>query len=294
MQASKTRPCRSLNYAAHLHAMRSQKGDELLFLDWISPMEIGRVTTLPKGPHNAANTTDFWSLQTGVKGQRGRICSPKEFPLQAPLNHRSSIEYDAVGEMCYKRIGKRINTSKAVTRVFELLKTETPDEKPPNYMKHGGSLLHGGRALVPLPELGGELLGLGHMSRGNTQLVHFPTKYKQPFASNLYSHFWFTMSGSEPFELRRISREFCFRALGPQRVDRFYEVHTPDKVDDKVTPEWAVVNTTLGMDDYEHDCEAVQFGSALVREASADGSLSSKLVVGYGAQDHWPVVVSLP
>eukprot|EP00966_Prymnesium_polylepis_P084823 1963673-Prymnesium_polylepis.1 len=153
-------------------------------------------------------------------------------------------------------------------------------------------MLHGGRALVPLPELGGELLGLGHMSRGDV-LTHKPTKYTQPFASSLYSHFWFTMSGSEPFKLRRVSREFCFRAPGPQQVDHFFDAHPASVLKDPEPPDWALVNITLGADDWEHDCDAVQFGSALLREPSTDGSLSSRLLVGYGAQDHLPLVVSL-
>ena len=46
--------------------------------------------------------------------------------------------------------------------------------------------------------------------------------------------------------------------------------------------------------DYKHDCEYVQFASSLLREPSADGDAASDtLIVGYGAQDSRPLVVSL-
>ena len=93
--------------------------------------------------------------------------------------------------------------------------------------------------------------------------------------------FWFTMSAEPPFRLLRLSREFCFRAMGPFRgavvSGDASNVSRAATVDGDDLHEW------------ERDCESVQFASSLVRDPE-----TGELLVGYGAQDAHPLVVALP
>ena len=59
---------------------------------------------------------------------------------------------------------------------------------------------------------------------------------------------------------RRLSREFCFASIDT--------AHLPPS---------------------EQDCEIVQFASSIVREP---GEAADSILIGYGAQDHTPLVVS--
>jgi len=218
-----------------------------------------------------------------------------------PFKAHRLPDFTHVEEACFQPDGNSTKLSNASAREFEAIRTEIPlIQKLPNGtelliapFKSGAKLFHGGKTLIELPE-SGELLGLGHLSRGAGISYHFPTDYPHTFESTHYTHFWYTISTDEPYRLRRISREFCFRAFGPQQVDRsrFRSIKKAHGIDTQVTP-----NTTdiSGAKDWEHDCESVQFASTLIRERSAGGGVASdSLVVGYGAQDFRPLVISLP
>ncbi|KAL1498943.1 hypothetical protein AB1Y20_013464 [Prymnesium parvum] len=252
----------------HKNPSLFSEGDELLFLDWIAPTEVGRIAALN-------SSADAWALPDASEA---RVCSVDDFKPQGIIKSHSSVEYTQVREMCYER-ASRTNLTHAATEVFAKLQFELP-------YKNGSMMLHGGKGLVRLPELGGELLGLGHMARGSFVGEHLPSHYPHLFQSTHYTHFWFTMSAQRPYQLVRVSREFCFRAFAPPHMSE-EDINYFSSMNGFVPP-----LGSLSADGYEHDCEFVQFGSSLLREPSGGSNSSADMIViGYGAQDAAPLVV---
>merc|ERR1712146_380574 len=123
------------------------------------------------------------------------------------------------------------------------------------------ALLHPGRSLVRMPELEGELLGVGHLARGYGY-SHGPTAAtaEYPYNGNHYTHFLFTIRGSPPYELMRLSSEFCFAARNRS-----------------------------------NDCESVQFASTLQRVRGLTNTQSADmLLIGYGAMDSYATATTVP
>ena len=167
--------------------------------------------------------------------------------------------------------------------------------------------VHSGRQLLPLPELGDEFLGVGHVARGAGPLYHTPTAYPSIYESTHYSHFFFTISAKPPYQLLRVSDEFCFRAYQLPHYDppwNTYAAYSGAAKDVSKTNSSIYaygdgnhsqpIPNAKGADDYLHDCESVQFASSIVRAPSGEGTASDTLVIGYGAQDTHPLVVTLP
>jgi len=164
-------------------------GDELMVLDLLHPTTVAHVTTLTPGPHDSSRTDDFWAAD-----DEPRHCALVD---TAPVPTAGAL-------LCIN--GSKTSLPAAVAnRTFAPLVSEAGvfrDQKG----HHGDVLLHGGRKLLRIPELDGDLLGVAHMNRGMKHDV------RAGFNGDHYSHFFFTISAETPYSLTRVSPEFCFPA----------------------------------------------------------------------------------
>jgi len=180
-------------------------GDELFILDWLHPTGVARVATLPQqSPSSAPQPASaFWSLSPPP-----RHCGD---PQGETVSSTRNDSYALVAQLCINASTAELPASVQAS-VFERLASEPGTSSGESNNRvfsnaqkggRGADLLHGGRQLVRMPEIGGELLGVGHISRG---VAHTEAKTVN---GNHYSHFFFTISGEPPFTLSRLSSEFC-------------------------------------------------------------------------------------
>jgi len=232
-------PLKMPNSAPHKNPSLFMEGDELMMLDLIAPTKVGRLATLPSTRQRSTSPSTFWSdwpegCTTASRRALGGVLS---------------LEYPRLRAVCFN--ASNVTLPAALLRRLDSQHSETTDQ--------GAALLHSGRGLVRMPELGGELLGVGHVARGYG-LTHGPTAamVEYPYNANHYTHFLFTIRGSPPYELMRLSSEFCF-----------------------------------GARDRSNDCESVQFASTLQRVRGLDTQGADELLMGYGTLDAYATATRL-
>ena len=119
--------------------------------------------------------------------------------------------------------------------------------------------------LLPLPDVSwagrpnGLLLGMGHLHRGAVdRLSGKSLGIRLAFFGHHYTHFFFALNPTPPFETIAVGSEFCFGTLRDVRANQ-----TRDGAGDGTA---------------HLDCEAVQYATGMVRDGA-------QLVVSYGVND---------
>ena len=152
------------------------------------PPSSGTVATLPNTTiANTSSTATFWAAPENA-ARRTRQCAEAYQP------------YSHLTETCFVRNESTISRN-GWQALYGLVDYE-------NYVAGAAKMVHSGRKVVSMPELGGDLIGLAHMHRGGGTL-HGPVAgvADYPWNSNHYTHFFYRLTKEQPHTLRALSDE---------------------------------------------------------------------------------------